>query len=537
MRDKLMKWGNYVVALAEAPVAAVQQAAAGFGDGLHNLGHALAYDNQQNTIAKYDTPTGEKQPGAADAVGSNLWARTRDRLNNRFGESRLSYGLIAIPAVGAIALAGANTVRRVMGEGGHDGFGWMDAAHVGATGSAFLLAGGMLASAVGMQQKVKRTRREHSPLAGHVEDYRDHAGSDALISGLATAEAVVHSTAGTTASVIFNGAVAALASWQAYRFWPSWKNIQKRLPKHDHGHGNERAHAHEHAHHHEHGASCDHAHFIPPEALQKASAVIRRTKAVGRAAISQVVEAVARKGRDWQQARLEKRELEHLARTEGPWWRWLKQVQETPGPLQGWAGERLAADKEGYERWEAARRETMRRPGRLRKVAAAGAAALALSFGVSSEAGNDQVEAQPAPPPVEQVEPSLQPAPPVKPSTPEVFAGTCTPVEQGDSQWNAVQQQLEGVTGERPSVALINAATLFTAQNNLGKHPEPDSVSPKDCLTLPSDWALGAMAEASSQSTLGQTLSKVNQFADWDQAMGATPIFDQLKKELMKVAG
>lgn len=497
MRDRVMKKGNYGVGAAEAVIAALQQAAVGFADGVHNFGHALAYDNQQNSIAMHDTPTGEKRPRVDDAAETagrlSLWERARNRLNNRFGETRLSYGLIAIPAVGAVALAGANTVRRVMGDDGHEGFGLMDAAHVGATGSAFLLAAGIVASAVGMQQKVKRTGRESTSLARHVKGYRDHGLADAFVSGAATAEAIVHSTLGTTASIVVNGLVAVLACAQAYWFWPSKKNIQKRFGKHDDNHGHESSHVHEH--HHEHGESCEHAHFIPPEALQKTSDFLRRSTAVGRTALSQVAGAAASKGRDWQQARQDKRQVEKRERQSG-------------------------------------------QPSCWRRAVAAGAAALTLALGVSGETGSDPVEAQPALPPVEQAEPPLQPVyPPSKPSTPEVFASTCTPIEHGGSQWRAVEQRLEDLTGQRPSTALVNAATLSAANKNLDKHPDPHTISPGDCITLPSDWALRVMAQAQPHSGLGQTMDRLNQFADWDQAMSATPIFDQLEKELAKVAG
>lgn len=190
---------------------------------------------------------------------------------------------------------------------------------------------------------------------------------------------------------------------------------------------------------------------------------------------------------------------------------------------------RVAADKV---------KERGRKPARKwATTAAAGAAALALTFGISGEI-DGHIEAQPAPPSAERVESPtlLSPAPAEEDAVVQVFSGTCTPVERGDSQWSIVEHYLEQIMDEQPDTDLTNAATLLTAHENLAEIPDPHTLTHNDCISLPSDQTLTSMVEAPPQSDLGGLISELNQFSGWDQAMSAHPIYDQLDRELQEVA-
>lgn len=441
MRQKNVAKGRYsALALSQPPLGSVeafesskQFAVSGVRDGFENIIDGLSYFRQLRAIRRLSA--GGKKPPQAETQ------RTRKN----------TYRLMAYPAAGAAVVSLYGAAESMFGDNAKE----LNTGHIIATSASLAISG--LLIAVGNRMKKTVGTQANPELQKEVADFQLHAKLDWGSSAIALVGSGLHAAG---LGVVEQFASAGFASYQAKKFWPSEKNLQRGLHQQDVAVG------HGHSHHHDHGA---HEHVHMSDIWESSKCGLRRTAMLGRTALGKVT---SRESREQPRAR---------------------------------------------RRW--------------RVAMAGGLAAVALAVGIGSEP-DGHLQALPAAPGVSSPEVPLDPPRPAP--LPSLFAGQCIEVQPGDTQWHIVEAQLTGATGEQPDSALVNAATLFTAHENLAHITDPHAIDPANCVVVPTEAALQAMHQAADMpaSPLGQALDALNTHFSWDQAIADNATHAQITAQL-----
>lgn len=324
--ERVLALGNAAVGVPELGMAILRKAAVGAFDSLHNLLDVLGYIKQLRLIDMY-SPAGKT---AVDTTSrfkmiSSLkkWA-TQSAANDEAKLEKSSFTWIALPSIGAAALAGAGLVNEIIGSDKQDTVRLADIAHLGATGAALALAGGLVHAGARMSGRLNEMDNPHPNLARHVHNFYSHAKLDVASSGAAVIEAIAH-MAGSGVWAI-NVAVMGIAGYQAWRFWPSRVVTSHSSAPHTD---------------HQHGHDCNHIHLVSSEAIDTSTAMLRKAKKIGGTAIR--FASPAEKESSWRQERQHAKQAQRQLDNELRWWRYVTRTSQGSGALAAWANNQLPA--------------------------------------------------------------------------------------------------------------------------------------------------------------------------------------------------
>lgn len=465
-----------------------QKAPAAIWDSLHGVGDFFGFIKKLQLISLRN---GENQQQVIPESRFALWGRFRNWVTNTEGldEDKLeksSNMWTALPALGAVALAGANIVSEATGESGDNhGFDIWDAAHLGTAGAAFAVALGIWRLGTNMKRKVDEIENPHPLLKEIVEKFRHHGSLDTASSGVALFEAGIHSSVDWPPALIaLNGAIIAIAGKQFWDFrW--WKKDTKGTIKVDtqpesHNHHDHHSEGHDHDDH-SHGDDCNHAHLVPHEVLDVAGRVKKVAKELGATAIVR-----------WRERKEQRQQ---------------KEKPELPPSKKS----------------------------RTRKLAA-GLAAVAMVGGLASgSVGGGAEQDAPAESAVTFDDaPTLShddiiPPDPPKAEQAEVFE--CEVAEAGDSQWSIAADQAQKALGSEVTEQDIYSITLLSAHNNLQTAPDSDQINEGKCIDT---LTAAAINELVTNQEITNHLDGLLDLG-FDQALKQVETLDKINAELQQV--
>lgn len=349
-RHELLALGNATIGAPELVAGVMLMAPAAALDGAHNVLDTPGYLKQLRLIA-HSTPEGERVFNTDSRFA--WWSRFKSWIAGAGNEQKpdmeklekSSFRWISLPAIGAAALAAGGVVREMTHSTADSGISFWDLLHLGAAGGALGLAGTLTLAGIRMARRA-RAMPANPDLQRHVGNFYSHAKLDLFSSGAAVVEALAHLAGIGPAILAIDLGIIAIAGAQAWKFRPS--QAGKPVGRQEHKH-------HEHGDH----DGCDHRHLVSHDAMEKATALLRRASALGSAALTgaaltgrRTIQRGAAATGDWLYARQQASDAKRQADNDQRWGSWLNRVSEgSNSHLAAWAKRELAAEKT-YQRGE-----------------------------------------------------------------------------------------------------------------------------------------------------------------------------------------